>query len=108
MWITQYHRTVTDGRKEVSWREDKDLPPSTDRICSPDDTDARYATKRGCGWEGYKLHLSQTCDDATVTGLTAPPHPRRYHRRDCHRWGEATSRSTLLSTAAICLLMSTS
>jgi transposase len=41
VWITQYHRTVTDGRQEVTWREDKDLPPSRDRICSPYDTDAR-------------------------------------------------------------------
>jgi transposase len=69
VWITQYHRTITDGRQEVAWREDKDLPPSRERICSPYDTDARYATKRGSGWEGYKVHLSETCDDATTTGL---------------------------------------
>jgi Transposase domain (DUF772) len=89
VWITQYHRTVTDGRQEVTWREDKDLPPSRDRICSPYDTDARYATKRGSDWEGYKVHLSETCDDVTVTGLTAPHHQRRYHRRDRHRCGDA-------------------
>jgi Transposase DDE domain len=53
---------------EVSWREEKDLPPSRARICSPYDIDARYATKRGSGWEGYKVHLSETCDDAAVTG----------------------------------------
>lgn len=69
VWITQYHRTITDGRQEVTWREDKDLPPSRERICSPYDPDARYATKRGCGWEGYKVHLTETCDDATQTGL---------------------------------------
>jgi transposase len=69
VWITQYHRTITDGRQEVAWREDKDLPPSRQRLCSPYDTDARYATKRGSGWEGYKVHLSETCDDATTTGL---------------------------------------
>jgi hypothetical protein len=69
VWITQYHRTITDGRQEVAWREDKDLPPSRERICSPYDTDARYATKRGSGWEGYKVHLSETCDEAITTGL---------------------------------------
>jgi hypothetical protein len=69
VWITQYHRTITDGRQEVAWREDKDLPPSRQRICSPYDTDARYATKRGSGWEGYKVHLSETCDDTTATDL---------------------------------------
>ncbi|MDT3446865.1 MULTISPECIES: hypothetical protein [unclassified Pseudofrankia] len=51
-----------------AWREEKDLPPSRDRICSPYDTDARYATKRGSGWEGYKIHLTETCDDVSTTG----------------------------------------
>ena len=69
VWITQYHRTITEGRQEVALREDKDLSPSRQRICSPYDTDARYATKRGSGWEGYKVHLSETCDEATATGL---------------------------------------
>jgi hypothetical protein len=68
VWIKQYHRTINDGRQEVAWREEKDLPPSRQRICSPYDTDARYATKRGSGWEGYKVHLTETCDDATETG----------------------------------------
>jgi transposase len=31
VWITQYHRMVTEGRQEVTWREEKDLPPSRDR-----------------------------------------------------------------------------
>lgn len=68
VWLTQYHRTITGGRREVAWREEKDLPPSRDRICSPYDPDARYATKRGSGWEGYKVHLSETCDDTVATG----------------------------------------
>jgi hypothetical protein len=68
VWIRQYHRTIIDGRQEVAWREDNDLPPSRERICSPYDTDARYATKRGSGWEGYKVHFSETCDDASATG----------------------------------------
>src|SRR5687768_1986749 len=58
VWLTQYHRTITHGRQEVAWREEKDLPPSRQRLCSPYDPDARYATKRGSGWEGYKIHLS--------------------------------------------------
>jgi transposase len=69
VWITQYHRTINNGRQEVAWREDKDLPPSRQRICSPYDTDARYATKRGSGWEGYKVHLTETCDEVNETGL---------------------------------------
>ncbi|MGW1676306.1 IS1182 family transposase [Saccharopolyspora sp. NPDC002376] len=69
VWIQQYHRTITGDGQEVAWREAEDLPPGRDRICSPYDTDARYATKRGQGWEGYKLHLTETCDEATETGL---------------------------------------
>ncbi|WP_202970552.1 transposase [Saccharothrix sp. ALI-22-I] len=43
-----------------------------ERACSPYDTDARYATKRGSGWEGYTIHLTETCDDIADTGS---PHP---------------------------------
>ncbi|MFF5232702.1 transposase [Dactylosporangium sp. NPDC000521] len=57
-WEQQYQR---DGQ-EVRWREGKDLPPSRDRLASPYDTDARYGLKRGNGWPGYKVHLSETCD----------------------------------------------
>ena len=52
----------------MAWREDKDLPPSRERICSPYDTDARYATKRGTGGEGYTVQVSETCDDVADTG----------------------------------------
>ncbi len=75
-WVEQYHR---DG-EGVRWREGKDLPPGRRRMSSPYDTDARYGTKRGSGWCGYKTHLSETCEpdaphlithvattDATVT-----------------------------------------
>jgi hypothetical protein len=51
-----------------------------DRLVSPYDTDARHGLKRGMGWCGYKIHVTETCDagaphlinhvittDATVT-----------------------------------------
>ncbi|WP_030549401.1 IS1182 family transposase [Streptomyces albus] len=57
-WAEQYHR---DG-EGVRWREGKDLPPARDRLSSPYDTDAHYGNKRGSGWCGYKVHLSETCD----------------------------------------------
>lgn len=73
----------------MRWREGKDLPPGRRRLSSPYDPDARYATKRGSGWCGYKTHLSETCEpdaphlithvvttDATVTDteVTAAVH----------------------------------
>lgn len=30
---------------------------------SPYDTEAQYSTKRGREWRGYKIHISETCDD---------------------------------------------
>ncbi|MFE2967376.1 IS1182 family transposase [Streptomyces sp. NPDC059340] len=57
-WAEQYHR---DG-KGVHWREGKDLPPARDRLSSPYDSDAHYGIKRGTGWCGYKVHLSETCE----------------------------------------------
>jgi transposase len=57
-WDQQYHR---DGR-EVRWREGKDLPPGGDRLASPYDPGARYGVKRGHGWTGYKVHLTEACE----------------------------------------------
>ncbi|CAI7979615.1 transposase [Frankia sp. Hr75.2] len=65
-WVQQYHRTGT----EVAWREDKDLPPGRRRLASPYDLDARYGIKRGSGWVGYKVHLTETCDDDTPHMIT--------------------------------------
>jgi transposase len=37
--------------------------PSAEVIASPYDPEARYCTKRGVEWVGYKVHLTETCDD---------------------------------------------
>lgn len=58
VWDQQYHR---DGRG-VRWREGRDLPPGRDRMASPYDPDARYGVKRGHGWTGYKVHLTEACE----------------------------------------------
>jgi hypothetical protein len=41
------------------------LPPGSQRLTSPYDTDARWGVKRDTFWNGYKVHLTETCfDDA--------------------------------------------
>ncbi|MCL5109338.1 MAG: transposase [Chloroflexi bacterium] len=37
--------------------------PLTSEWSSPYETEARYSTKRGQSWIGYKVHLTETCDD---------------------------------------------
>lgn len=38
------------------------MPAASRRLSSPYDLDARYGVKRGSGWIGYKVHLTETCD----------------------------------------------
>ena len=66
--LQNYARAITDG-KEVIRRREKEpdgdgLPPGHIRIASPYDTDARWGVKREEFWLGYKLHVTETCDDA--------------------------------------------
>lgn len=58
IWIQQYE--VRD--EQVHWRADKDLPAPQELIGSPFDLDARTSTKRDTTWNGYKVHLTETCD----------------------------------------------
>jgi transposase len=48
------------GRQRFRQREELS---KDDMLESPYDVDARYSTKRGREWTGYKVHLSETCDD---------------------------------------------
>ena len=44
-------------------REPKDMPPAPTARESPYEPEARYGYKRGQTWRGYKVHLTETCDD---------------------------------------------
>lgn len=66
MWVQNYHRTVTEAGAEVKRRKSKDLPPGRLRLASPYDTDARYGLKQGSWWTGYKVHISESCDEPDV------------------------------------------
>jgi len=66
--LVQNYTWVITGGKEVIKRREKEpegdgLPPGHARIASPYDTDARWGVKREEFWLGYKLHVTETCDD---------------------------------------------
>jgi len=68
-----------NGREVVKRREKKQpegdgIPPGRYRIASPYDTDARWGAKRDESWLGYKLHVTETCDDAPSCGCGGPGH----------------------------------
>ena len=71
--LQNYTRTVTEAGTEVTRRDaERDgLPPGRFRLSSPYDTDARWGVKRDTFWNGYKLHLTETCDGEDTAGERA-------------------------------------
>lgn len=61
IWIQQYY--WCEGK--VFWRTKEKLgqPPAQDMIASPDDLEVRYSKKRNMEWIGYKVHLTETCQE---------------------------------------------
>ena len=60
VWRVHY-ATHDDGRPR--WRAGAELPPVGERLQSPYDPQAHYSTKRGMEWSGYKVHVTETCDE---------------------------------------------
>jgi transposase len=74
IWIQQFYLDGGAGGEKVIWRGDEQgLPPGRSRLVSPYDLDVRYAEKRGAGWTGYKVHLSETCHIPGAAGRRAAP-----------------------------------
>ncbi|HSH77328.1 MAG TPA: IS1182 family transposase [Herpetosiphonaceae bacterium] len=66
VWVQQYY----GPEAPVRWRTGNDVPPAECLIHSPYDIEARYSIKRGQPWLGYKVHLTETCDDDTPHLIT--------------------------------------
>jgi IS5 family transposase len=64
--LVQNYLTVIDqrGREVIKQREAEveGLPPGRSRLTSPYDLDARWGVKRDTFWNGYKVHVTETCD----------------------------------------------
>lgn len=58
VWVQQYY--LED--ELLRWRSEEELPPAKRRINSPYDLEVRYGRKRNMTWTGYKVHLTETCD----------------------------------------------
>jgi transposase len=74
IWVQQYY--IQD--QQLRWRKPDNLPPATLAINSPHDAEARYSSKRSTIWVGYKVHLSESCDDDAprlITNVELTPAP---------------------------------
>jgi transposase len=63
IWMQHYYRCTEPGMEEIRWRDTADQPPSSRLMQSPYDVEARYSSKRSTNWVGYKVHLTETCDE---------------------------------------------
>lgn len=59
VWIQQFY--VEEGK--VYHRSNDNTPPASKLIVSPYDREARMSVKRDTEWTGYKVHLTETCDN---------------------------------------------
>ena len=66
-WMYQYY---TDEQGRLRWRTAQNLPPAGRRIDSPYDPDAHFGNKRSVTWTGYKVHVTETCEDDTLHVIT--------------------------------------
>ena len=75
VWVQEYYQED----EHISWRDPGNTPPSDLRIDSPYDPEARYSEKRGESWVGYKLHLTETCEEEDphlIVQVETTPAPR--------------------------------
>jgi transposase len=77
--LQNFTRVADSQGKEVIRRREPEpgggdgVPPAHLKISSPYDADARWGGKKDLLWLGYKLHISETCDDPP--GCGCPPAP---------------------------------
>lgn len=72
VWRVHYARDQGGPR----WRAGSELPPVGERLQSPYDPEMHYSTKRQLEWSGYKVHVTETCDDDAahlITHVTTCP-----------------------------------
>lgn len=76
VWLQNF---FYDESGNVRWRTSEEgIPRSTQYINSPLDPDCRYARKFTTSWVGYRIHLTETCEDGLpniITDVQTAPAP---------------------------------
>jgi transposase len=66
IWLQQYYAPT----ETIQLRTAQDSAPGALRIRSPYDVEARRSAKYTRSWTGYKVHLSESCDDEMPRVIT--------------------------------------
>jgi len=59
VWAQNYH----DEAGQLRWRSNQEIPAASEYIGSPYDVQAHYSKKGTTSWVGYKVHVTETCDE---------------------------------------------
>jgi transposase len=72
VWARHFNRDDggDDQGPKLRWRDAKELFESPVRLESPYDTEAKFSQKGSTHWVGYKVHLTETCDEDEVHLIT--------------------------------------
>ncbi|MEU1943961.1 IS1182 family transposase [Streptomyces sp. NPDC059474] len=58
VWVQHFHLVEAEVRR----RGPKERPPGAMRLVTPYDREARGSVKRDIAWDGYKVHLTESCE----------------------------------------------
>lgn len=58
-WVVQFYQE----EEQLHWRRRGNLPPGERLFTSPYDPEARLSEKRGQAWVGYKVYVTEVCED---------------------------------------------
>ena len=67
VWVQNF--MATHG-ETIGWREPGNRPPASRTINSPYDPEAHYGKKRDKAWLGYKVHITESCDEGLPHVIT--------------------------------------
>lgn len=66
VWVQNFMPVEEDAR----WRDTDNLPPAARYLNSPYESEARYSKKRDLTWLGYKVHVTESCDETLPHVIT--------------------------------------
>jgi transposase len=81
-WQQEY---VVNAAGGYELRDPKAVPAASEHLESPYEPEARFATKRGMHWTGYKVHLKGASDGDLRPGAAPPGDAGEHHHCPGHR-----------------------
>ncbi len=75
VWVQNFYK---EGERLHSRTDAHGIPPSAEFVSSPYDPDAHDAKKRSTRWVGYKIHVTETCEEDLpnlITDVESTPGP---------------------------------